>query len=968
MPSWLPPPLATRFADAESPPFVGRHHELARLEKIWEAVGRGERQAVFLGGEPGSGKSRVAAELARGLHAQGVVVLFGSNSPELSYPYEPLVEALDHLLTTTEPGALSHLIPDSATELRRLSKHLDRHRPDLPTPPTNHQEYRRELFTAYVDLLTTLSVERPVALVLEDMHWSSAPTQLLMSYVIENTLDARLLVVATMRNTAPDRSEELSFAIADLYRLPGVTRLDLGALATEDIEQYLKFSIGHADPHIREAAAVLRDQTGGNPFFLRELWRDLAGNGGVDAVRFKKLSAPSSVRDTLERRIQSFDDVGRSVLEHAAVLGTVFNASDVLDAVDAREDQALAALDRATETGLITPAGPGDYAFQHALIRQALLDRLTPSRSARAHAHLAEAIEQRYQVDSGLAPLLARLYDGAQAFGHSALARFYMTEAARAAQRGLAHEEAASLFEQAADTSGTGRGEREELLLSAAHCHLLAGDFPEARRIYRQVNASEDARTAIRAAIGFEDASWRPGMLGTEARSLLDASIDRIDADPGDRLYVSALTALARAHTFSGDMVRSGDVGRRALAMARETGDEDLVADALVGSLLRVITVPAANSHTYDLSVELRNIVMRTGDYDRLGPAGAMKASTGYLVGDRQAFEEGWSDVRLTVTKTGQPFWEWVDGCIEHCVEFMSGRFARAEQVAARINELGYSFGSEEAEGPYGIQMYVTRRETGGLETARDLITGDPSRDGTWTPGLLSLYTELGMRDSVEKLMARSLDLPRAMSNQMAAYSAVIAFLADAALYLGDPEAIERLLPHMSEFDGYNLIVGQGVAVLGSANTFLGRMHAALGNLAPAEEHFQRALEMDIAIGSIVHQSLTLAHYANLADKARDPDRAVDYRARARQLAEPIGQKRALALIDESSRGHPDGLTERELDVLRLLVEGASNREIGDHLFISQNTVANHVRSILVKTSSPNRTAAAIYATERRLV
>ena len=956
-----------RFTDTGHPPFVGRHQELERLEKAWEAVERGERQAVFIGGEPGSGKTRIAAELARGLHSRSAVVLLGSNSPDLSYAYEPLVEALNHLLQSTAPGSLAELLPDSSAELLRLSPHLHRHRSDL-REPSNAQEHRRELFSAYVELIRSVASERPVALILEDMHWSSAPSRLLMANLIENTHDTRLLVVATMRNTAPDRSGELSHTIADLYRLPGVTRIDLAGLGTGDVEEYLMISIGHPDPHIQEAAAILHDQSGGNPFFLRELWRDLEGSGGAGVVRSSSLSAPPSVRDTLERRIRSFDEESRSILEHAAVLGAVFDPADVVEAVDAPERVSLGALDRATETGLIAPTTGGLLVFQHALIRQALLDGLSPSRSAHAHARLAEAISARYRPGSRLAPLLARLYDGARPLGYTELAVFYMTEAAAAAQRMLAHEEAAALFEQAADSIATDPPTRERLLLSAARSQLLAGEFPEAQRIYRMVNSFDDPRTAVKAAIGFEDASWRPGMLGHEARALLEAAVDRIPADPSDPLYVSALTALARAHTFSGAIEASGELGRRALAMARQIGDDTLIADALVASLLRMMTGPGEHAEADEMSEELRAIAMRTGNYDGLGPAGAMKASMGYLRGDSQAYEEGWHDVHLAATKTGQPFWEWVDGCFQHCAEFMAGRFDRAAQTAERINELGYSFGTEGEEGPYGMQMYMVQRERGALEAIRGMVTGDPAQDGTWTPGLLSLYVDLEMEDPARDLLSRSIELPRAISERTAAYPAVIAFLTEAALYVGDRSAIEKLLSHMELFDGQNLMVGLSVAVLGSGNTFLGRMHAALGDLDLAESHFRRALEMDMAIGSIVHQSVTMAHFADMVDRKGDSDRAADYRASARRLAEPIGQQRVLDLVDRPAGDLPDGLTTRELDVLRLVVEGASNKEIGDRLFISRNTVANHVRSILVKTGSPNRTAAATYASEHRLV
>jgi DNA-binding CsgD family transcriptional regulator len=948
---------------------AGRRQELERLEQVWELVEKGERQAVFLGGEPGSGKSRIASEMGRALHTQDAVVLLGFNAPDLSYPYEPLVDALNHLLTTTEEGSLAGLIPDDARELLRITPHLRLHRPELEDPAPSRREYRRELFTAYVDLIKAIAAERPVAIFLEDMHWSSAPTRLLMSTLIESTENTRLLVIATMRTTAPDRSDELSYVLADLHRLPGVSRMDLVGLRLEDIERFLIGEMGADVPHLKESAALLLDLTGGNPFFLREVWREVTSVGGVQAFRTRRVALPLSVRDSLERRIRSFNPATRMVLDYAAVLGPEFAASDVITAFGTPAAATLQALDETVAAGLMGVMPGGSYSFQHALVREALIDGLPPSRSAEAHARLAESLSLRYPAEPELAPVLARLYEGARPLGYRDELVFYLSEAAESASRGLAHEQAAELWEQAARVKGGDTSRRDSLLLSAARSHLLAGDFPQARRIYRELTASADADTVLQAAMGFEEASWRPGSSGEEARTLLEGSIGRIPADPANPLYVGALISLSRAYSFSGDIEVSGLIGAQALEMARHLGDDALIADALVAALLRVFSLSHSGRDFSELSAELRSIALRTGDYDRLGPAGANKASTGYVRGDPQAFREGWNDLHLAAEKTSQPFWSWVDGCMRYCHEFISGDFGAAAATATRINELGYTFGAEEAEGPFGLQMYMVERETGRLEAVRGLISGDPAKDGTWSPGLLSLYTELGMAESVRALIPSALALPETTTSRAAVYPAVIVFLCEAALYVRDQPAVEHLLAYMAEYDGFNLTAGQGVAVFGSANTYLGRMHAFLGDPDAADRHFRRALQMDVAIGSIVHQASTLAHYAEFLDVIDSTQRASDYRARARRLAEPIGQLRVLSQLDRvKDGGLPDGLTLRELEVLRLLVEGASNKEIGDRLFIAANTAANHVRSILIKTDSPNRTAAAVYAAERGLV
>jgi predicted ATPase len=259
------------------PAFVGRAAETAAAEHAWAAVRSGARQIIFVGGEPGAGKSRLVAEVGAALHRQGAVVLMGSCSPESAPSYQPFTECLEQLLGGTPEGTLAKCLPDSASELLRLTPLVLRHHPGLQPPLGDDSDYRRELFDALTGLLQSVSRERALVCVLEDLHWARAPTLQLLSHVAQCAAQSRLLLLCTHRTTAPDRSDELTYAIADLYRLDGVRRLDLPGLSTDEIAQYLVAEGGLAARRAREYATVLRDQTGGNPFFLREVWHDVAG-------------------------------------------------------------------------------------------------------------------------------------------------------------------------------------------------------------------------------------------------------------------------------------------------------------------------------------------------------------------------------------------------------------------------------------------------------------------------------------------------------------------------------------------------------------------------------------------------------------------------------------------------------------------------------------------------------------------
>ena len=326
-------------------------------------------------------------------------------------------------------------------------------------------------------------------LVLEDLHWAPEPTLAMLSHVVESTAGEQLLVLATRRTTAPDRTDTVSFTLADLHRLDGVARIDLVGLTTEDVVEYLVREAGVSLGAARAAAPMLRDHTGGNPFFLQEYWHDLASRGGLAAVRAGNAQAPGSVQDALARRLAAFDLAHTRVLELAAVAGDVVDPTLLVQACDLGSDAVLEGIDLAVRAGLLVAnadAGGEGYRFVHSLARQAVLDQIAATDLAAAHARVARVLETRVGGDDpGLMAQLAHHYVQARALGHGDKAVRYLVLAAQQAVRGIAHSEAAALYERAAQLHVADGPPRAELLSAAARCHMHAGHFPTARQHLR---------------------------------------------------------------------------------------------------------------------------------------------------------------------------------------------------------------------------------------------------------------------------------------------------------------------------------------------------------------------------------------------------------------------------------------------------------------------------------------------------
>lgn len=959
------------------PVFVGRRAEFERLEAIWAAVEDDHRQVVFVGGEPGVGKTRLVVEVARALTAHGAAVFRGACHADFDIPYRPFVTILEQVLDGADPGSFEDVPPRVAASLSRLTRKVRRHWPEVDEPPTGDRESRVVLFDAVLRVVLAVAEDRPVALVLEDLHWAAEPTLALLAHLVQSTAGEQVLVLATRRTTAPDRTDAVTYALADLYRLEGVQRLDLGGLSTEDVADYLVAQAGATRDAAQAVAPVLRDQTGGNPFFLHEYWQDLQARGGLDAVRSPTAPAPRSVQDALGRRLAAVEPDHATVIELAAVAGDPMDPAVVVAACALGPEAVLRGIDFGVRAGLLVahPHHEGRYRFVHALARQAVLDRMSASDLAMAHARIAGALDHPdREPDPSLVTELAHHYVQARTLGHAERAAHYLVLAARQAERSIAHGEAAALYEQAARLQVAQGPTRVELLSAAARSHMHAGDFTTARRLYEELARAEDPEARLRAAIGYEDASWRPGTHGQPSYALLAEAIESAALQPQDPLHVRALASMGRAAGFTGDAVRARGLGEQALELARTNGSDELLAHALSATLWQGMT-PHLAPELLARALELDEIGARLTDDDRLGSAAFYRAVFGYMVGDDGEWARAQRDLTKLAVSGGQPFFRYVAGCCRYAHRFSVGDFEGARHIIGWLDGFSAEFDGA-TDGSFGVQEFMLRRVTGGLEEVRGMVDGTEGPDHHWLPGLLALYTALEMWGPAARVLAHLCEHIDDYRPSTAQWAGVLAFMCEACVQLDDVGAAGLLRPMVAEYGGTNLVSGQFVAVFGSADRYIAMLDSVLG--APsADMHFERALALDRRMDAVTHQVETLAAWGRHRARSTTADgapSAVALTDEARALARRIGHRRVLDDLDAepspapADRQLPDGLTERELDVLQLVAEGLSNREIGEQLFISANTAANHVRSILSKTGTPNRTKAAMYAAGHGLV
>ena len=182
--------------------FVGREAERTELEGIWSAVAAGARRTVLIEGEAGAGKTRLAFEFARQCCNEGAAVLLGACDTELALPYQPWVQALEHLVTAMPP-AIAATLGDHLADVCQIAPQIERMVPGLVRPaPTDPETERYRLFKAVDALVREVTQRWPLVIVIDDLHWAGAQTLALLRHLAGSTDPARLLVVGTFRDTA----------------------------------------------------------------------------------------------------------------------------------------------------------------------------------------------------------------------------------------------------------------------------------------------------------------------------------------------------------------------------------------------------------------------------------------------------------------------------------------------------------------------------------------------------------------------------------------------------------------------------------------------------------------------------------------------------------------------------------------------------------------------------------------------
>jgi DNA-binding CsgD family transcriptional regulator len=982
-------------------PLVARAAEMNRLHASLARAEVGAAGAVLVSGDAGIGKTRLLEELGRTAQSRGGIVLSGRclDIGETGLPYLPFVEILVQL-NRQDPAAirrwpaLMRLLPESGMPTQPEQGNTSP-RPGSPNAAPERDVGQLQLFDAMFGMLTDLSADRCVVLIVEDLHWADSSTRDLVSFLMSRLRNQRLLVVGSYRSDDLHRRHPLRPLLAELIRLPAVERIDLTAFDSEDACHFVAALADQPLPD--EVVKEIAERSEGNAFFAEELMAAHADQ--ADGV-------PTGLADLLLGRIERLSPNAQAIVRLASVAGrrvqhTLLQAVSDLSPVDLD-----AALREAVQHHvLLVNDRDGLYGFRHALLREAVYGDLLPGERVRMHGAYAKQIaagEDRRGSAAALAyhslqsndlasalTASVRAADEAAGIGAPAEALRHVEQALKlwdavpAAERPPGINEAGLLRQASYQAATAGEPERSVAFAKSAVDEFAAVEEPEM--------AAQSYRRLAQALVGIDGK-------GAEAQEAIENAWRLVADRPPTytRAWVQAVLAMALRR---GDPAAARQAAQNAISDAKEVHALGAEADALVtlGMLdeydgapegavrhfraaVRTATQVDAFStelraryflglHCYDRGEVDESVAVFDKAAERSKTNGlswsiygveirVIRAIAKYVTGD-------WDGSAVAAEPPGRRVSDTVLARLAAASAFVMvgrGQFDEAEKLMAELRghwhrdgEIAVFSGYAEAE------LWLWRGKPERTAKTVHEVTDWLFRLGwAWMIGRIRLAA-WGVAAQVE--LARRARRERDEAAEQAA-------IAEGNRLVDDAQQVAET--------GRPWTGALGI----EGRAWLAMVHAEGSRLTGSgDPELWRGVIADFGYGSVYEQAIARLRLAEAllgADDKPGATQALEAVAEtttklgARPLANAAAElaRRARLTITglAAPRDQVDPFTPRERSVLSLVALGRTNREVGQELYISEKTVSVHLSRIMAKLGASRRAEAVATAYERGLL
>ena len=949
-------------------PIVGRADELDALERVLDELEGGPPGAIELVGELGIGKTRLLSELAARAELRGHLVLSGSASElERELPFSVFVHALDEYVESLDPNLLSTLDDDVQAELAHVLPSLSALAAGRAVA-LQHERYRSH--RAVRALLECLTQTRPLVLVLDDFHWADPGSVELLGALLRRPPAAAVLTAVALRpRQTPER---LAAALERAHRAAALTRLELGALTPAEAQELLRERVDAA------GAAVLCQESGGNPFYLEQLARSPERAGRASSapeISLTGLEVPPAVVAALSEELALLSGETRLVLEGAAVAGDPFELELAAAAAATSEAAAMHAVDELLRLDLVRATDvPRRFRFRHPLVRRAVYETTAGGWRLGAHERCAEALAAQ-----GVAAAARAHHVERSARQGDVAAVAVLRDAGEEAAR-LAPESAARWFGGALRLlpQTVPAQERVELLLARAGALAAAGRFTDSHEALQEAiaNVPEDSSalcTVVTTCASVERQLGRYEQAHERLVRALRGLPERASVES-----VELLTELTLNEFYRSRYEAMHDWAGRAVDDARTVGDPALMAVALaMPALAEAMTghTEAARSHRAEAAAFVDEL---SDDELSLRPDAASWLAAVELYLDLYAEADAHASRALRLARAtgrGDPLFRlyailpriWyvraklaeaaalLDGAIEAgrllgSPPALAGNLFNRSVVAVAVGDLDIALATAEEAVELtrhlddgfvtawaAVRLAGVLLEAGQPDRAVELLLGRAGGEeltlipGGWRAYCLELLTrcwlaldrgsEAERAAGFAEVTAAAVRLPLATAWADRAAAAV-------ALHSGETaHGIERALASADAAQQLGAPIESALS-----RTLAGRALAQTGQRDWAVAQLQRAAAVFDACGALRYRDSAERELGKLGHRPH---------------------RRTHAGNTDGTR--IDSLTERELQVARLVVHRKTNPEIASELFLSQKTVETHLRNIFRKIDVSTR-------------
>lgn len=971
-------------------PLVGRRDELARLESQLDleirSAGHTARGVVFLRGEGGVGKSRLARELAVRAQARGWHVARGRAYPvESGIPYAIFADAWLPVFRSMESNTLAVLTRGGEAELRYLFPALGERPEELrDAAAAEPEEFRTRLLWNFAEFVKRYAARTPLFLLLEDLQWADESSLELLHFLARQLKGENVVILGTYNDMDRDRRPGLMQTERSLVNIGAANVVRLDPLTKDDVTELVSKVFRLAPDVIREFSAVVFRWSRGNAFFVEEILRAMVDSGrlrvesgawiGWEATDF---GMPASIRDAILARVQQFDEDTRKVLEMSAVVGTrvSFGVLEAISGLDA--STVLGAVEGLTRAGLLDERAEGTeivYDFRHPLVRQTLYDEFGLQRARIMHGVVAEAMEAHYgdrapdHADE-LAFHFART-DGGRLRDKAAR---YLVTAGRHTLGRRADAEAIAYLEAAmerAETSGSD-GILNEVVPLLARARTHVGNFDEAERLWQsaleRMPALDPGRPAVLRALGMTNV-WQGRHEHAAARfgeGLVEARRHGNEAQ-----VVRLLIAKAHGLHELGKGAEALAVLQEALPLATELGDAVLLARVHRALALLYVWVgpPAKAVEHGERAIGLSD---ETGDLSVAFWARWGLAVLAGMRGDTVAMMRIVEEINALADEARIPMLRlWTaDMAVEHA--WGSGDWdagvAKGEQAIALARSL-----NQRTLLPrllvWTSQFYVAR---GQLEKGEELVREAVEMSGIDDPerthdihqtvptyiGLAHYLVHLGDFEDAIEAARKGLAIAEGTGYTLWAMHQLLPILAEACLWAGRIDEAEEVgiqMRELSERIDHRL----GKAWADGCDSLVrwkrGDAAGAVDQMLRAADELE-AVPMVWPAARLRRQLAGRLHELGRTEEGLEQLRRVH--AACVSLRAGLELEKTRAMFREMERRPPSvstadgplGLTDAELKVALLVAEGMSNGHIAETLRCSVRTVSTHLSNIYGK-------------------